>query len=206
MGSNCIGHGANITSHVDLFSWWVSHHWSRSYAVINHIKPLSSSLRSLGPRYTINSTGECQSVKDRKISFTISFQRHEYLSESFALLFQRQDVGPAMEEDTPMKVISHTGLSKGHLKNVSVWMTLKSRWKDSRTDALDHRYFLHLFNCFLGFNLYHDDNIIISCCQIFLYCYSPSSVSEGTSKPPPTNRRKLGVCDYLSSLFGIGNL
>ena len=108
--------------------------------------------------------------------------------------------------DTPMKVISHTGLSKGHLKSASVWMTLKSRWKDSRTDALDHRYFLHLFNCFLSFNLYHDDNIIISCCQIFLYCYSPSSVSEGTSKPPPTSRRKLGVCDYLSSLFGIGNL
>ena len=78
--------------------------------------------------------------------------------------------------------------------------------EDSHTDTLDVCYFLYFFDCFLGFNLYYDDNIIISYCQIFLYCYSPSSVSEGTSKPPPTSRRKLGVCDYLSSLFSIANL
>lgn len=116
MGSNCFGHGADITRHVDLSSL-ASHLW-RKNTDTNHIESLSSSLRSMGPRCTVNSAGECQNMNDWKVSFTISFQRHAHLSGSFVLLLQRQDADPATEEDNPMKEISHMDLSIEHLKTI----------------------------------------------------------------------------------------
>lgn len=62
MGSNCFGHGADITRHVDLSSL-ASHLW-RKNTDTNHIESLSSSLRSMGPRCTVNSAGECQNMND----------------------------------------------------------------------------------------------------------------------------------------------